>query len=89
VNFESLEAPSPARRCVKPDIVMQGKAAPASAAAAASGSRAGAAREVEVLPSVDAQGRAVAGAFGREAAGQGALPPGGCYCFLLLQQTGG
>lgn len=31
---------------------------------------------MKVLPSVDAQGRAVAGAFGREAAGQGALPPG-------------
>ena len=57
---------------------LQGKAAPA--AAVASGARAGAGREVEVLPSVDAQGRAVAGAFGREAAGQGALPPGELHC---------
>lgn len=47
----------------------QGKAAPAAATAASR-------RQVELLPSVDAQGRAVAGAFGREAAGQGALPPG-------------
>ena len=80
MSFMSLEAPSLARRCIKPNIVMQGKAAPASAAAAASGARAGAVREVEVLPSVDAQGRAVAGSFGREAAGQGALPPGEPYC---------
>ncbi len=29
-----------------------------------------------MLPSVDAAGRAMPGAFGREAAGQGALPPG-------------
>lgn len=47
-------------------------AGPAAEPAAASGSR----REVVVLPQIDAAGRAVAGAFGRAAAGEG-LPDGG------------
>lgn len=52
-----------------------GQAAPAAAAGSGGGSK----REVVTLPQVDASGRAVPGAFGRERAGEG-TPSGLLAC---------